>query len=205
MVVRKRASSVIVHSVEPADRERFLAWQDEIAKAASAMAGYQGTDVYPPDPGEDQWVIVIHYDDEAALREWIGSPVRAEHIARYPAGAAGNEFQIRNLPKGFGHYFTRSAPPAWKMMFAVLCALFPTVVLLSRFLGPYTSTFGFTVSILIGNAASVCLLEWVVMPPVTRALGPWLRAKTRKATIAGLAGVIVALTASTLVFRHLFG
>src|SRR6478609_9782757 len=173
MQLRPRASSVIVHDLAADDAERFLAWQMAISTAASAFAGYQDTDVYPPDPGGTRWVIIVHFDDAAALSTWLASPVRTAHVQKFATDFAGKSFQVKNLDKGFGHYFTQAAPPAWKMMTTVLLGLYPTVTLLTVFVGPHTSHLGFAMSMLLGNALSVCLLEWVVMPVLIRLLRPW--------------------------------
>ncbi len=204
MGVRARASSVIVHRVAPRDRDAFVAWQNAIADAASTFDGYQETDLYPPSADEDPWVVVIHFDDAEKLRSWIDSPLRAEWVARYGATTT-NEFELKNLPRGLGDWFTQTRTPSWKTMATVLCGLYPTVLVLAKVLGPHTSRFGFAVSMLIGNLVSVCLMDWAVMPALTKILGPWLRAKDRKTGIYGLVGVLAAVAVMTAGFRYLWG
>jgi len=61
---------------------------------------------------------------------------------------------------------------------------------------------------LIGNVLSVVILQWVVMPSLTSALGPWLRANApdqRALSIGGAAGIVLLLGGLLLLFRLLAG
>ena len=94
------------------------------------------------------------------------------------------------------------------MVLTVLLGLYPTVMLLTIFVGPYTSRLGMAVSMLIGNALSVSSLQWLVMPVLTRMLAPWLEADARRArtlSYGGLALISVLLAALTFGFRHVTG
>jgi antibiotic biosynthesis monooxygenase (ABM) superfamily enzyme len=77
--LQSRASAVIVQRIAPDDAAWFLDWQRGIDDAARQFAGYRGSDVYPPSDGQgDEYVVVIHFDNETSLRQWLGSPVRAQ-------------------------------------------------------------------------------------------------------------------------------
>src|SRR5262249_46517507 len=54
---------------------------------------------------------------------------------------------------------SHSAPPSWKIVMTVVLALFPTVMLLAVFPGPYTAPLGFAAAMLIGNFLSVSILS----------------------------------------------
>ncbi len=203
-----RASAVVVQRIPPAAADWFLQWQRGVTAAAETFPGYRGTDVYPPADGQgDEWVVLIHFDDDASLRRWLGSPVRAEWVGRLQAKVGA--FEMKVLQGGFGFWFaglvrgTDAVPPSWKMVLTVLLGLYPTVMLLTVFVGPYTSRLGLAVSMLIGNALSVSILQWVVMPSLTRLLGPWLRAKpgSKGMSIIGLVLLLLVLAAMTALFR----
>jgi hypothetical protein len=60
------------------------------------------------------------------------------------------------------------------------------------------------VSMLIGNALSVSLLQWLVTPLVTKLLAPWLKANTEKDrgfSIAGLVLILGLLAGLACLFR----
>lgn len=207
-----RASSVIVHRVPPAAADRFLALQDRFTQAAEGFPGYQGTDVYPPaDPGRTEWVVVLNFADAAALQGWLDSPTRAETVAKLRAEFG--EFDLTALPTGFGAWFTgRGAepadlPPGWKMVLTVLLGLYPTVFALNATVSRVTNPLGYAVSLLIGNLLSVSILQWVLMPWLTRVFGPWLHANRpaqRGKSLAGL-GVVLGLLAGMALLMHLSG
>ena len=213
-VAALRASSVIVHRVPPEFVERFLAWQQGIIQAAATCPGYQSTESYPPlDPAQREWVIVLHFDNDEAQQRWLASPLRAEWLARRPPEI--EDFRMKTLPTGFGPWFATmlDAPPAgplpaWKMMLTVLLGLYPTVMLLNIFVAPHYSFLGVAAAILLGNALSVAILQWAVMPVLQAVLGPWLRgngAANRAVSLGGAILIAALLGGLMLLFRQLTG
>jgi antibiotic biosynthesis monooxygenase (ABM) superfamily enzyme len=206
-----RASSVIVHRVPPGGADRFVEWERGISGATAPFPGYQATDVYPPAEGQQDWVVVLHFDNPEALQRWLDSPVRAEWLAKLQ----GVEFQMKTLPAGFGAWFIGQLgppggqlPPAWKIALSVVLTLYPTVMLLTIFVSPYTNRLGLATSMLISNVLSVGLLQWAVTPAFNVVLAPWLRASGQKGkavTVWGLVLVLLALTVLTLLFRAVVG
>ena len=150
------------------------------------------------------WVFGDLFDCPAPL----DSPVRAEWIAKLPADI--RDYDLMTLASGFGPWFVglkqSELPPHWKMALAVLLGLYPVVMLLAVFLGPYTNQwFGMAVAMLIGNAASVGILEWFAMPAIARLLGPWLRAKGEKGNAISILGgllILGALAVLAVLFRQ---
>ncbi len=66
---------------------------------AGAYPGYQATEVYPPTGDGDEWVIIVHFDDEAMLQAWLDAPERATWLAKLPHEALG--FRQQTMPTGF--------------------------------------------------------------------------------------------------------
>jgi antibiotic biosynthesis monooxygenase (ABM) superfamily enzyme len=208
------ASSVVVHRVPPDGVERFLEWERGITRAAEGFPGYRATDLYPPaDRRQAEWVAVIHFDTPEALQRWIDSPARAEWTGKLPREIG--DFQLKTLPAGFGPWFAGlvrgpggGLPPSWKMALAVLLALYPTVMVLTIFVSPVLSPLGFAVSMLIGNALSVALLQWALMPVVEAVLRPWLRAKADQGmalSVGGLLLILFLLAGMAVLFRQVTG
>jgi len=209
-----RASAVVVQRVPATSTDWFMEWQRGVAAAAELFSGYRGTDVYPPtDSRRDEWVVVIHFDDEKLLKEWLDSPVRAQWVEKLEAQVG--DFELKALSGGFGAWFTSlgqsctgAAPPSWKMALAVLLGLYPTVMVLTLFPGPYTHPLGLAVSMLVGNALSVSILQWAVMPVLNIVLGTWLKANSeqqRTYSLAGLLVIIVLLLVLAFLFRRVTG
>ena len=207
------ASSVIVHRVPPDGAERFLEWQRGISAATAGLPGYQATEVYPPVEGQQEWVVILHFANPDDLQRWLGSPLRAEWLAKLDGSAA--DFQVTTLPGGFGAWFTgrlgrpeEPVPPPWKMALSVLLGLYPTVMVLAIVVGPHTNRFGLAAAMLIGNAMSVSLLQWAVMPALQVVVGPWLRASGPRGTaitIRGAVLILLVLVGMMLLFRAVTG
>ena len=205
-----RATAVIVQNVPPAAADWFLEWQRGVTAAAAPTAGYRGTEVFPPAPGQRAWVVLIHFDDDAALQRWLRSPARAEWVAALEAKIG--RFELQTLRGGLGFWFAHRpsagpAPPGWKLALVVLLGLYPTVMLLTMFVGPYTTALGLAGSMLVGNALSVGLLQWAVMPALTAVWGRWLTAGTGRTgvTVGGAVLLVALLAAMTLTFHLLTG
>jgi uncharacterized protein len=209
-----RASSVIVHRVPPAMAERFVALQDSLTATVEAFAGYQGTDVYPPaDPTGNEWVVVIHFADADSLQLWLNAPVRTEWVKKVRQEVG--DFRLETLPTGFGSWFVgrkneadSKLPPGWKMVVIVLLGLYPTVLLLTLTVGPVTAPLGLAIAMLIGNALSVSILQYAVMPILTRIFGLWLHANAsaqRLTSAAGLGVILLLLGGLTVLFRQITG
>jgi uncharacterized protein len=190
-------STVVVQRV-PADREqRFVECQRGLTQAVEGFRGYRGTELYPP--AEDQhreWVAVIHFNDQESLQGWIDSPARALWVKRLQDEIG--DFQLKTLPSGFGAWFAGlvtgpegKPPPSWKIAMTVLLGLYPTVMVLFVLVGPYLSFLGIALSMLVSNVLSVALTQWVVIPPLMHALGPWLRANTPDMRIFSFGGLVL--------------
>lgn len=208
-----RASAAIVQHVPLDAVDRFREWQRNVTKAAEAYEGYEGTNLYPPPAGGEEWVSVIHFENEELLQHWIDSPERARWVAKLRATVG--DFELRTPKGGFSSWFdglrkdgADAMPPAWKMALTVWLGLFPTVLLLSIFVGPWTSPLGFSFSMLIGNALSVAILQWAVVPALTKVLRPWLEANSpskRGLSYGGVAGLVLVLIGIAIAFKPIVG
>lgn len=209
-----RASAVVSQRVPPEREEWFLAWQRGVSAAAETFAGFRGTDVFPPAAGAgEQWITVIHFDAPDQLEAWLASPVRAQWVEKLRAHVG--DFDLASFSRGFGPWFSclrdgadHDAPPGWKMALVVLLGLYPTVMCLTLFPGPFLSPLGLALSMLLGNAMSIGILQWGVMPLLNVGFGRWLTASGpagRRTTVRGVAVIAVLLGGLVLFFRAVAG
>jgi uncharacterized protein len=209
-----RATAVVVQRVPASAVDWFLEWQRDATRAAEAFAGYSSTEVFPPHDGAgDEWVTLIHFEDDPALKHWLDSTERSRCLKALRARVG--EFELKTLGGGFGAWFAEQArdadapaPPGWKMALCVVLGLYPTVMLLSMTVGLVTDRWGLALSMLVGNALSVSILQWGVMPVLTRLLKPWLQANDAakpRLMLGGLALVLLALAVMATVFRLITG
>jgi antibiotic biosynthesis monooxygenase (ABM) superfamily enzyme len=207
-----RASSVIVQRIRPGATDSFMEWQRAITAAAAVFPGYQATEIYPPTSQQEEWVVILHFDDTNTLRNWLNSPTRADWVAKRPYEVG--DYRLKTLPSGFGAWFAGldasdgALPPSWKIALSVLLPLYPAVMLLAIIVGPYLSPLGLTLSMLISNALSVAILQWAVTPLLSPLLGPWLRAdgeRQRAFSLGGLVVILLLLGGMAILFHRITG
>ena len=99
-----RVSTVVVHRVSADRVPRFLECQRGLTEAARGFPAIsRPSSFHPSNERPEEWVAVIHFDDEQSLQRWLDSPVRAEWIKKLRDEIG--DFQLKTLPSGFGVWF----------------------------------------------------------------------------------------------------
>jgi antibiotic biosynthesis monooxygenase (ABM) superfamily enzyme len=167
--------------VVPAEKvAQFETLLRDVIAAARGFDGHLGVDVLRPDGG-GEYRITFRYRGRADHEAWMESAVRQRLVARIDAllGDAGGG-EVRTVD-GWEGWFVQPgyAPPApprrWKMAAITFAALYPLVLILVRALRPLTEDWPLEVGLLVTLGVSVTVMNWIVMPALTRQLGPWLR------------------------------
>lgn len=201
--------SVIVSStVAPADEELFLEWQARISEAESRFRGFRAHRVQPPVPGiQQKWVIILTFDTDEHLDEWIHSAQRAKLLQE---GSRFNlDLKVKKASFGFDFWSAAKDPdiPIIKNNLLVLLVLYPMVFLWSYFISePLIDSQGvpFWLSLFVGNLVSTQLLGWFVVPWIFRQFEWWLKPKPGwKIQIIGLAVVAVLYAATMALYAWL--
>lgn len=206
--------AVLIQTVAPGKDDEFVAAQAAIAANTAVFPGYEGTVVFPPG-SSGHWTSVLRFRTAQQLAGWMRSRERQEALPALRASLTGNFSEVsRTAPFGstvrtdFGQ--TRITP-GWKTAMLVLLGLYPTVMVLSRFLGPALDRLGAApwLTLFISNVASVALLQWVLVPGLSRPFRRWLDpvegAGARTSLIGATCIVVGYATALTLfaVVRYL--
>ena len=175
-------SAVISTRVRPGKDDEYRAWERRIATAQSKAPGLQGYRFEPPVPGvQHNHVIIVRFDTEANLHNWLHSPIRKKLLEE--AEPLIEESHARMARSGFEQWFrdkggATSTAPAWKMNLLVLLMLYPVVFLFSIFVGtPLLSNrlhLPFALALFLGNIVSVILTGFLV-PWVAGRFGWWLQ------------------------------
>lgn len=171
MVVRRR--------VLPGHETAFEALVGEMTRLLSSWPGHLGTGVIRPAPGQDEYLIVVRWDNAAQAAAWETSPQRAAWLTRLAPHIAG-EARIEAQP-GLEFWFTPPASPSlrqprrWKMTLVTLLALYPTSLLITSLLGPHLLGWPAPLRSLAQMCAVVPAMTYLIMPQVTGWLRGWLR------------------------------
>ena len=202
------ATVIVGQRVKRGRADDFEHWQSSVNSAAATFAGFLATEVTRPVDEASDWTTVSRFASAEDLDRWLDSPERKALLAR---GDKFHNFDLRRVSNSFGSWLSFGGdggvtvtPPSWKTALSVLVGLYPTVVLFTLGIRKLWPDAELWESLLLGNVLSVCLLTWVVMPVVTRALRFWLTptpsAPEPRTDVIGAVASVGFLTLAALVF-----
>jgi antibiotic biosynthesis monooxygenase (ABM) superfamily enzyme len=176
----------------------FEEWMDGIIHEAMKFEGHMGVNVIrPSDLSNPEYVIIFRFNTFENLARWENSEARREWLAKSKEVAEGEP--VIEKQTGLEIWFTprsRSggsikgdkasttttttapiAPPRYKMAIVITAIIFILVSTLIPQIRQLTTGLHIHVSTFLGVAIMVFLMTYVIMPSVTRLLGPWLSKK----------------------------
>ena len=197
-------TEIITVSVKPGMEEAYRDWVDRIRQVEAKFPGYQGLQLQPPIPGlQDDWVSLLRFDTAEHLNAWLESDARRDALEEVEPFIDKREQQVATA---FSGWFTfgdapGQAPPSWKQSMIVLLTLYPIVMLELLFLNPLTQSLGMAESTFIGNALSVAVTGFLLIPLALRAFKWWLLPRPNNSSRVEAAGIalIVGLYALSIV------
>ena len=175
--VRHGVTMVMVTDIKPGKEAAYRAWADRIQKLQATFPGYVGSFVQPPQHKETGWTTVLRFDSAANLEGWLKSDARAAMVKE--SEQLVDDFHAQQVDTSFPGWVannpvTGKPPNLWKTACLILLTLFPVVMLELRFLNPQLETLNPAVRTFIGNALSVTLTTWPLMPLAIFGFGAWL-------------------------------
>ena len=190
------ATEVIITQIKQGSEQAYRAFADRIQKVQETFPGYLGSFVQPPHQKETGWTTVLRFDSVRRLNAWLSSPQRAELLKEAEPLIEG--FQAQRVDTSFPGWVpadpaTGRPPSIWKTASLVLLTLFPVVMLELKFLNPVLHAAGFPPALLTftGNAISVALTTWPLMPLAIHAFRPWLFPEGRSPGLVAVMPVIL--------------
>lgn len=191
------------HQLVAGKAAEFLGSQRELATAANGFSGYEGTVLFA-DEGEA--LSVLRFRTDRQLAGWMSSVQREAALPGLRSSLTA-EFAPVSGMTAFGTTVRSDGgrvlmTPNWKSVMLVLLVLYPTVMLLSRFLGPVLDRFGAEpwLSLWLSQVVSVTAMQWWLMPWASKPFRRWLDPVDGAGWRSSLAGatVILLLYAATL-------
>jgi antibiotic biosynthesis monooxygenase (ABM) superfamily enzyme len=175
----KSVAFVITHTIKTGEEKRYEQWTKEILSASSTYPGYLGREVFRPPAGSRKYTIIVRFDTDEHLRDWIDSDARRDFISRASdLLEKGDQNEIRT---GVDFWFTPEgtrAPKAWKQFLLTTSAVYPLSLIIPRLLAPLfrvTPPLGYPlVANLMVAIILTGLLTFVIMPNYTRLVRRWL-------------------------------
>ncbi len=171
-------TEVFVTTVKKGNYDAFRSWSSKIQKIESRFPGYQGVYIHaPPRDSDESWITIVRFDSQENLERWLNSAERAEILKELEPLV--EHLQSHQMASPFAGWFSEIAkakgetPGVWKQTMLVLLVLFPIVMLEIKFLSPFISNLNTSLATFIGNAISVTLVSWPMIPIALKFLGWW--------------------------------
>jgi uncharacterized protein len=208
---------VLEHIVEPGLDREFLDTQRRLVDLSATFPGFDGAVVIPtgavdPDGGTHWWSI-LRFRTGQQLSSWLQSSERAAALPELRS-VLSQDFTDLSRRTPFGsivrvHDGEARATPEWKSALLVLLVLYPTVMLLTRFVGPVLT--GWSVppwlSMWLSQILSVGLMTYLLMPTVTGWFRRWLDpldGAGRRITVIGTLAAAVVIAVCLTLFGTIF-
>jgi uncharacterized protein len=168
------ATLVLSRAVMPGHEQAFEAVLHRLAAAVRAFPGQQGLTVLRPQPGGPlTYTIIAHFATQQDMDAWLSSDVRARLVAEADLHSAGG-LRTRYLSGLEGWLAPPGSPvvlpPArWKIVVISVAGIVPLLEAVSYLLAPDLAGVPAWGRPLISAAVLIPLMQYAVMPVLTRA------------------------------------
>ena len=194
------------HQLVAGRASEFLDSQRGLAAAAQGFSGYEGTVLFAD---EAEALSLLRFRTDRQLAGWMSSGEREAALPGLRSSLTA-EFAAASGTTGFGTTVRTDGgrmlmTPNWKSVMLVMVVLYPTVMLLSRFLGPVLDRFGAQpwLSLWLSQVVSVVLMQWWLMPWASKPFRRWLDpvdGADRRSSLAGALVILIIYAATLLLF-----
>lgn len=175
------ATVVISHRIKEGQESNYENWLTEIIPISKTYPGHLGVSVIHPVPGASiNYTIIIRYDNQANLINWMNSDARKRLIEKAePFLTDIDKFEVKS---GLDFWFTPEGakaklPTRWKQFLVTWSAIFPLVFIFSSILGEiaYLDIPSHRVLRIFSlTFVVVLMMVYVVMPRYTKLVHRWL-------------------------------
>jgi len=194
--VRGGITEVFVTQVSPDKESAYREWLAKIHQTEATFPGFRGMYVQSPSEAQGRnWITLLQFDTQKNLDRWLSSPERAKILKEGESLIASLERHrvISPYAGWFESIAKKGVIPVWKQTMLILLVLFPIVMLEMKFLNPLTAALNPSLGTFIGNAISVSLVSWPMLPFAIRNLTWWLIPDEKKQPHANLMGTLFVL------------
>lgn len=208
--IKSGVTEVFVTQVNPQNEKTYREWIAKIHQAEAEFPGFRGVYMQSPkQSGGINWITLLQFDTPENLDNWLNSPERQKVLEE--AKSLITSLESHRMISPYAGWFASVAragklPPLWKQTMLVLLVLFPIVMLELKYLSPLTAKLNLSLATFIGNAISVSLISWPMMPLAILFLSWWLIPRPEKrlqATIVGTLIIILLYLIEITIFWYL--
>lgn len=169
-------TSVIIHRPLKKQAAAYEAWLKEILPIAQTYPGHRGVNVIRPHGGGVDYTIVLHFDTEANLTNWLSSEVRNNLIDKVrPLLDRDEKIEVRT---GLEFWFTPTAgavhAPPYKQFIITLSAIYPLTLLVPALTHELVAAWPHLLKVLFNDSIVVASMAFIIMPRYVRLISGWL-------------------------------
>lgn len=201
---------VFRQAVLPGKDDDFIVAEKRIVAASQAFPGFEGVSVLPPTEAGGEWLSVLRFRTDRQLTAWMESAERHDVLPTLRSKLS-RDFTVITRRTAYGSILrvedgVTKVTPNWKSALLVLLVLYPTVMTLSRFLGPVLDGWGAPpwLSMWLSQIVSVGLMSFLLMPFVTGLFRRWLdpSGPGLRVTLIGVVIILAVYLATLTLFAN---
>ncbi len=206
---KEGVTEVIITEVSPEHEQAYRNWTAKVHQIEAKFPGFKGVCVQSPSKGQGRhWITLLQFDTMENLDRWLSSPERQKVLSE--SSPMITSLESHRVISPYAGWFANIAkvgelPSVWKQTMLVLLVLFPIVMVELKFLKPLTEGLNSSLGTFIGNAISVILISFPMMPVAIWFLSWWLTpppGASKRNTIIGTLLMIVLYLIEITVFWH---
>lgn len=162
--------------LRPGTEREYRRLHEAGVSSARRLGGLISAELLPAVPGaQAETVGLLTFSTTADVERWFHSGERMQVLDAMALLIDGD--RTTNVVGGFAGWFADAGslePRRWKQALAVIAALVPVSIVLTLLRLAVAPGTALVPAIALGSTANVIVLTWIVMPPLTRLIGPWL-------------------------------
>jgi antibiotic biosynthesis monooxygenase (ABM) superfamily enzyme len=199
---------VFRHTVAPGRAADFVTAENQLAEASKKFPGFERVCTFAPG-ADGESISVLRFRTDNQLKAWLSSDERINALGGLRSSLT-HEFSLVSSTTAFGATIRTengrtAVTPNWKTAMLILLVLYPTVMLLSRFLGPVLDGLGAPpwLGLWSSQVISVVALQWVLMPWAGRRFRRWLDpidGASRRVSVLGAAVMVGGYAVTLMLF-----
>jgi len=166
------------HQVATGRQDEFRRVQARLGELSAGLPGFVGTALFATADGTQ--LSLVRFRTAGQLADWLRSPQRQQVLGELRSSLSEEFAPVTSTTPFATTVRTENGKtvmtPNWKSAMVVLLVLYPTVMILSRFLGPVLDAAGAPpwLAMWLSQVVSVSVMTWWLMPWVSAPFGRWL-------------------------------
>ena len=168
----------VARVVRPAQQAAFERWAEDVQALVATFPGHLGSSLLHPGPGSDEFHLVYRFRDDESLAAWERSTERREALQRV-SRLVEDERTARAV--GLESFFAVPARPgpAWRSWLLTVAVVLVFTSAFQLVAVPFVGGWPWLLRLLLSAVYVVSALR-ILMPRLSRWLGPWLQRTRRR-------------------------